>query len=46
MSDSTAEKAPLDVVSPTTGHYQVQQVWVLDATTHVPIDVRQNITFN
>ena len=46
MSDSTAEKGLLDVISPTKGHYQVQQVWVLDATTNVPIDVRQNITFS
>jgi hypothetical protein len=46
MSDSTAEKGTLDVVSPTLGHYQVQQVWVLDATTNIPVEVRQNITFN
>jgi hypothetical protein len=46
MSDSTAEKGILDVISPTDGHYQVQQVWVLDATTNLPIDTRQNITFN
>jgi hypothetical protein len=46
MSDSTAEKGILDVISPNDGHYQVQQVWVLDATTNLPIDTRQNITFN
>jgi hypothetical protein len=46
MSDTTAEKGVLDVVSPYAVHYNVQQVWVIDATTHVPIETRQEITFS
>jgi len=46
MSDSTAEKSVQDVITPYGVHYNVQQVWVLDATTNVPINTLQNITFS
>jgi hypothetical protein len=50
--DSTAELSPQMVVSPTLrdivpssyGVYKVQEVWVLDGTTHLPIKMNQNIT--
>lgn len=44
MSDTTAEKSVLDVVSPCGFHYNVQQVWVLDSTTNIPIGTRDEIT--
>lgn len=50
--DSTAELSPQMVVSSTlretvpasTGVYKIQEVWVLDGTTHLPIKTTQNIT--
>jgi hypothetical protein len=45
MSDTTAEKSALDVVSPYGVHYTVQQVWVLDSTTNIPVGVRDVITY-
>jgi hypothetical protein len=45
MSDTTAEKSLLDVVNPYGVHYNVQQVWVLDSTTNLPIRTQDEITF-